>query len=140
MQRLSQCNPSVIDVWYCNRRPLLNGTNEEDDKYSTYNETDREGNKTDESDDDPPSGHNSAPGEAGVTVTYLHNLQWNAGVHNDNSEDDEEYGPRTSSEEEESITLSKNENDSNNHQNYPKNEIKQEEGRQEDEMEDDYHE
>ena len=60
-------------------------------------------------------------------------------MHNYNSEDDEEDGWITDSEEKESITLSKNENDTNDYQNYPKK-INQEDKRQEDELEDEYRE
>ena len=72
--------------------------------------------------------------------TDLCNLQLNAGVHKDNSEDYEEDGQITSSEEEESTTPSKNENDPNDHQHYPGNEINQEDELKEYELEGEYHE
>ena len=67
--------------------------------------------------------------------TDLCNLQLNAGVHKDNSEDYEEDGQITSSEEEESTTPSKNENDPNDHRNEPHNEIKQGDEQNKDELE-----
>ena len=40
VHRMVWCNLSRFDVRECNRCTLLDGTNEDDDDYSTYNKTD----------------------------------------------------------------------------------------------------
>ena len=115
MHRLALRNPSVFAIQEHDRRPFLDGTNDDYDDDSTYNETDGEGNETDDSDDCPPPGHSDTPGDTGVTATNLRNLWQNTSVHDENTENNEEDRQSTGSEEEESITPSENENDPNDH-------------------------
>ena len=87
-------NQNGLDVRYCNRRTFLDDTDDDrgdNDEKSTYNETDY-------SDNDPPPGHNAMSGATGFTANDIRNLRQNAGVHDNNTEDNEEYGRITYSE------------------------------------------
>lgn len=64
--------------------------------------------------DDLPPGHNAGPGDKGGTATDLHNLRRNSGVHDKNTNENEEDWRSTAREGEESATPSENENENEN--------------------------
>ena len=78
----SMCNTKIVVLF-------LMLKNDDYNEKSTHIDTDNEGNERDNSHNDPPPGHNDTPKSAGVTTTYLCNLQRNAGVHDYNPRDNE---------------------------------------------------
>ena len=74
VHRLAQHNHSGLDVRDQKRCTFLDVTDDDDGDNSTYKKMDDEINEMDDSDNDPPPGHNATSGAAGVTATDLRNL------------------------------------------------------------------
>ena len=73
VHRLGFHKTDGLDLQDQSRRPLLDVADDDDDD-STYIETDYEGNGIDDSDNNPPPGHNATLESRVVTATDLHNI------------------------------------------------------------------
>ena len=96
-------NPKGLNVSDQNCHPLLDISDDDDDDDSTYIYMSDEVNATNESDNYPFPGHDDILEAAGLTATYLRNLQRNALFHSDDASDNEEDEQIAAKENKESV-------------------------------------